>query len=563
MKKQYDGYRTKLMRNNGRVEEGEYITDALSREAVSFIQRKANEPFFIYLAYNAPHGPLQATEKYLKRFDHITDKKRKTYAAMVSAVDDGVGLLLNKLDELQLTDNTMVFFLSDNGGPEHHNASDNGVLREGKSSLYEGGIHVPFAMQWPGKIPSGMVYDKPVISLDIFATAAHYAGATAKNELDGVNIIPYVKGEKKELPHDYLCWRKFDTNDYAIVNGDNKVVKYRTDKDAFYNLKDDIGETTRLPLTEKYQAAKVKYEEWQDEMKNPVFLGLMQDKEYTRLNPNRFIMVNPYKPDSLEASEPEHYELVWADEFDEDGKPNEKYWSYEKGFVRNNELQWYQPDNAKVKEGLLIIEGKREKVKNTFYEKGSNNWRKNRKYAAYTSACIKTVDKFSFQYGIMEVRARIDTSMGMWPAIWTLGVHKPWPANGEVDQMEYYRHNGEAKILANAAWASQRGRAKWDSEKIPLSEFVNKQPDWERRFHVWKMHWTEDFIRLYLDDELLNEIDLSQTINADGSNPFHQAQYILLNLAIGARGGDPSQTIFPRKYEVDYVRVFQKKISDK
>ena len=104
-----------------------------------------------------------------------------------------------------------------------------------------------------------------------------------------------------------------------------------------------------------------------------------------------------------------------------------------------------------------------------------------------------------------------------------------WPANGEVDQMEYYRHNGEAKILANAAWANAKMRPVWDSEKIPLSYFIEKQPDWSERFHVWKMDWTKDYIRLYLDDELLNEIDVTKTINSDGSNPMHQAQYILLN----------------------------------
>lgn len=272
-----------------------------------------------------------------------------------------------------------------------------------------------------------------------------------------------------------------------------------------------------------------------------------------------FTKINPYLPDSRKPQIPDGYSLLWNDEFDINGKPNEKYWSFENGFVRNEELQWYQADNAKIIEGVLVIEGRREKLRNKKYKKKSTNWRENRKFAHYTSACIKTKGKFDFKYGIMEVRARIDTSMGMWPAIWTLGVEKPWPANGEVDQLEYYRHEGEAKILVNAAWANAKMRPVWDSEKIPVSYFIEKQPDWPLRFHVWKMDWTEDYICLYLDDELLNEIDLKKIKNADGFNPMHQAQYILLNLAIGALGGDPSNTTFPRKYEVDYVRVYQKK----
>ena len=265
----------------------------------------------------------------------------------------------------------------------------------------------------------------------------------------------------------------------------------------------------------------------------------------------------PKKSNKVKA--PKGYKLVWADEFDQGTKPDEQNWIYEHGFVRNQELQWYQKDNARLEDGKLIIEGRREQIKNPNYQQGSKSWKTNREYAYYSSSCIKSRGKFSFQYGIMEVRAKIDTAMGMWPAIWTLGVSRPWPSNGEVDQLEYYRHNGEAKILANAAWLGKNKRVKWDSVKISYEEITAGDDGWTDRFHVWKMEWTEEYIRLFLDDKLLNEVDLSKTINPDGFNPFHQPQYILLNLAIGGNGGDPSNTSFPRKYEVDYVRVFQKK----
>ncbi|WP_240676249.1 glycoside hydrolase family 16 protein [Botryobacter ruber] len=252
------------------------------------------------------------------------------------------------------------------------------------------------------------------------------------------------------------------------------------------------------------------------------------------------------------------YELVWNDEFEVAGKPDSTSWSYEEGFVRNNELQYYQADNASVKNGLLVIEGRREKVKNEKYEPGSKDWRKNQEYASYSATSIHTRGKKEFQYGIFEVCAKLDTARGMWPAIWTLGITKPWPANGEIDLMEYYRIDGKPHILANAAWKHPQGGAAWDSEKIPFATFLQKDPDWPDKFHVWKMDWTEDYIRLYLDGELLNEIDINTSANPDGFHPFRQPHYLLLNLALGSNGGDPVNTPFPKTYEVDYVRVYQK-----
>lgn len=252
------------------------------------------------------------------------------------------------------------------------------------------------------------------------------------------------------------------------------------------------------------------------------------------------------------------YNLVWADEFEKGTKPNSEFWSYEHGFVRNEELQWYQEDNAKLQEGMLVIEGRREKIKNDQFEPGSKSWKENRKFANYTSASINTSGKFDFKYGIVEVKAKIDTTLGLWPAIWTLGVEKGWPSNGEIDIMEFYLVNEEAAILANAAWKGRTEYVSWDSEIIPFSKFLEKDPVWASRFHIWKMDWNKDRIKIYLDEELLNEIDLKTTTNPDGFNPFRQPHYILLNLALGSNGGDPSITHFPKEYLIDYVRVYQK-----
>lgn len=292
VKKQFDAYRTKLLRNNTRVEEKEYLTDAFSREAVNYIEKYKDKPFFMYLAYNAPHAPLQATQKYLSRFETIKNRKRKTYAAMVSAVDDGVGHILDKLEELQLTENTIIFFLSDNGGPEQHNGSDNGVLRGGKGDVYEGGIHVPFAMKWPKKIAAGQVYTVPIISLDIFATAVSQGQKPikTKHQLDGVNLIPYLSGELIGSPHQFLFWRKFDAHEYAVRNALGEKVVAIKDSIKLFNLNKNISEDDALIEKDPSTTNNLTnhYSNWNAQMVDPIFLGLNSDKEYSKLHPNRY-----------------------------------------------------------------------------------------------------------------------------------------------------------------------------------------------------------------------------------------------------------------------------------
>jgi beta-glucanase (GH16 family) len=251
------------------------------------------------------------------------------------------------------------------------------------------------------------------------------------------------------------------------------------------------------------------------------------------------------------------YRLVWADEFNIDGKPNPGNWIFEHGHVRNNEAQWYQPENAACTNGLLVIEARREKVPNINYEPGSKDWRKKWRTAGYTSACLKTRGLHSWTHGRFVMRAKIDVRPGMWPAFWTLGNEGRWPHNGEIDIMEYYKDT----LLANAFWWSGKTyHPHGDTSKTPLAELGND--GWAEQFHVWRMDWDEDAIRLYVDDRLLNTIEIKNLRNPAGSDikrPFHQPHYILVNLAVGGTcGGDPSETEFPARYEIDYVRVYQK-----
>jgi beta-glucanase (GH16 family) len=260
------------------------------------------------------------------------------------------------------------------------------------------------------------------------------------------------------------------------------------------------------------------------------------------------------KPDRQFRSE--GYQLVWADEFNYKGAPDSQNWNYEIGFERNEELQWYQKDNAWCENGLLIIEGRKETKLSPIYKEGSDEWRHSRKEYHYTSSSIKTRGKHNWQYGRFVMRGKIDISEGLWPAWWTLGQQGRWPATGEIDMMEFYR----GMLLANIAYMGPDRKDAWYTVKKNVDSLGGAR--WASKFHVWRMDWDEEAIALYVDDLLLNKVSLEKLVNQNGTgiNPFKQPHYMLLNLAIGGQqGGDPSNTTFPNRFEVDYVRVYQKR----
>jgi arylsulfatase A-like enzyme len=273
------------------VVETTYLTDAFADRAVDFIKRQKSQPFFLYLAFNAVHTPMEATDKYLARFSHITDKQRRTYAAMLSAMDDGVGKTLAALRAEGLEENTLVFFFNDNGGPTMAgttiNGSSNEPLRGSKRQTWEGGIRVAFIIRWKGHLAEDKIDASPIIQLDVVPTALAAAGVQPQSQsrFDGVNLLPFLTGKKSGRPHETLYWRLGEH--MAIRKGDWKLVKTsegplkEANPSAFndlssaelYNLAEDIGETKNLAAAhpEKARELAADWQRWNKKLAKPLW----------------------------------------------------------------------------------------------------------------------------------------------------------------------------------------------------------------------------------------------------------------------------------------------------
>jgi arylsulfatase A-like enzyme len=270
------------------VSDLDHTTEAFARKATAFIEKHRDEPWLVYLPFNAVHGPLEAPARYLERFSQISDPKRQRFAAMLSALDDAVGSVLAKLAELKAEEETLIFFISDNGGPTRQTTSSNGPLRGFKASTWEGGIRVPWMVQWKGHLPAGKVDDRPVAQIDILPTALAAAGVKIQDDwkLDGVNLLPFLTGAKTGRPHDTLYWR-FGAQ-LAIRKGDWKLVKgpasgsdpsagrsaASTEGAQLFDLSKDIGESKDLAASEpeKVKELAAAWNEWNSQLVDPKWL---------------------------------------------------------------------------------------------------------------------------------------------------------------------------------------------------------------------------------------------------------------------------------------------------
>jgi arylsulfatase A-like enzyme len=266
----------------------DHTTEAFARRAVAFIEKHHNEPWLVYLPFNAVHAPLESTPRYLERFNQIADPKRRSFAAMLSALDDGVGSVLAKLSELKGEEDTLIFFFSDNGGPTRQTTSSNGPLRGFKATTWEGGIRIPWIVQWKGHLPAGKVDDRPVVQMDILPTALAAAGVEIQPDwkLDGVNLLPFLTGANTERPHDIIYWRF--GQQLAIRKGDWKLVKApgagldaaepragaTTEGAQLFDLSKDIGEKNNLAASqpEKVKELAAAWQEWNSQLIDPKWI---------------------------------------------------------------------------------------------------------------------------------------------------------------------------------------------------------------------------------------------------------------------------------------------------
>ena len=283
-----------ILRGTEPVNELDYTTDAFGREASTFIEQHDEKPWFLYLSFNAVHTPMQATDDRLSQFSNIADKQRRTYNAMMLAMDDAIGNVRKKLVETGQADNTLIAFISDNGGPAMPgvtvNGSNNAPLRGSKRTTLEGGIRVPYVLTWPGLIKPG-IFEQPAIQLDLHATALAAAGVDAQPEwkLDGVNLLPFLSGERTDAPHDALYWRF--GKQMAIRRGDWKLVRYDSTADTqsaqtepvtaarLYNLAMDIHEDQDLSAAnpDKVKELQASWDAWNQANVAPLWGGRNAD----------------------------------------------------------------------------------------------------------------------------------------------------------------------------------------------------------------------------------------------------------------------------------------------
>jgi len=266
------GRSVRIQRNRDLVpeEEIDYVTDSLTDATVNWIGENRDTPFFIYLAYTAPHTPMHGKKEDIEQMKRIRDKNRRIYAAMMKSLDEGIGRIRGKLDELGLTRDTLILFVNDNGGATN-NGSDNGRYRGMKGSKWEGGIRVPFFATWPGTLPAGKTFSHPVISLDILPTAVAASGKSYESAkpLDGVNLLPYLLREKEGEPHDVLFWRRGVAA--AARMGSWKLLRVEGNEDLLFDLSKDPGERRNLARSEPGKLAKLKslLSEWEKDLGPP------------------------------------------------------------------------------------------------------------------------------------------------------------------------------------------------------------------------------------------------------------------------------------------------------
>lgn len=363
-------------------------------------------------------------------------------------------------------------------------------------------------------------------------------------------VADWTNGTIK-ITADYIKAKNRPTNTRAVELSEMKVLSVVAQQDN----NDVVSMRLGLPQTVTVQNEEIFFSVSINGTTSTVYIPIISDK-----------LDVAYHPDAnVPVAVKDGLMYVWGDEFNKEGKPDSQLWGYEIGFIRGNEKQYYQEDNANVTGGRLLISGREERVRNINYDPTSGDYRKNTEYSEITSASINGKGKRLFLYGRTEVRARITKKNGSFPAIWTCGINRDWPQNGEIDIMEFYWNKGASKYVFTSNFCvggDQNGNdgywaQNWKSSFTDYTYYTAKDEDWINKYHVYRMDWNEKTIKLYVDDEFKNEVDVTSFKNWDGTICFHNPQFMMLNLAI-KDNGEGSIDVDGQQFEVDYFRIYQK-----
>ena len=263
-----------IYRNGIEIEEDGYLTDRITEESIAFMNDNKEDPFFLWISYSAPHTPLQAPRKYVEQFSDIKDPVKRVYRAMIASLDDNIGRLMDYLSDQNLTDNSIIFFISDNGGAEYTHTTDNGRYEGGKNTEFEGGVKVPMIIRLPGRAAAGSRFHHMVSSMDIFTTSIASAGIEMMSgrELDGVNLIPYILGEKNMPPHEYLFWQRgiskvVRNNEFKLVMNEYLGIELLYDLEQNKYENPDVASANPMIFNELKEA----FHDWSQSNKAPMW----------------------------------------------------------------------------------------------------------------------------------------------------------------------------------------------------------------------------------------------------------------------------------------------------
>ena len=583
-------YLRPLERNGREVEETEYVTDGLSREAVHFLREasRREQPFFLYLAYNAPHTPLEAKDEDLALFIDIADEKRRTYAAMVYAMDRGVGKIVNALRDTGQLDSTLIVFFSDNGGRVDR-GGNNFPLREGKGSVHEGGVRSPMLMHWPDRLKAGTRFEHPVLALDFYPTFAGLADAVipADRKLDGKEIWrDIVSGQG---PHDgeflYALRHRTGFSDAAVRRDQFKAVKTRNQPWKLFNIKADIGELRDLSMQRPAVLANMvrEMQRWSWDNAEPGWFHIpAEGVEWREHAMPRFhetfavadarvgrdpdarreppaAAAEPGAPSVLPASDPNNaggwvLNERFSDEFNGAELDRDKWIVQGEGgkyyIWRGRAPAQFAAHNVRVEDGMLKLRSQWEPEFEFSLERNNGFSYGEYKGEPMPVTAAGVISRDRFMHGYMEVRTKAGDA-AVTSAFWAIGYQSEidfYEQIGRPKREGNYRDNYYVFSIYDWRGPVVRPNKVWTH----VHELPFRVAD---EFHVYGSEWGDEYLKFYLDGDLVKETTREEVGDRwTLTNPME----LWFDTEIFEWLGVPHAEELPVDYEIDYVRVWQK-----